>query len=159
MKFIDNKFKNNKKQYILQCLMATVALMIILFSVDLFMEAAVVASIGATSFILFTMPHTKRSKPRYIIGGYVVGIVSGILTQLVFISFDNVSHTIIGGIAVGICMFLMVTLNFEHPPAAAMAFSVAIDGYDLKLIVFVFVVLFALRLVVYLNRKWFIDLL
>lgn len=159
MKVFDDKFKSNKRQYILQCLMATVALLIVMTYVNYVVDTVIVASLGATSFILFTMPHTHSSKPRYIIGGYFIASVVGVLCSLLIGLNTFVTPVILGAIAVGLCMFLMVILNFEHPPAAGFALGIVIDGFDVKTILFVYFMCLALILFTYLNKKWFIDLL
>lgn len=159
MSLIDKRFRDNKKQYILQCLIATGALILVLYFVDYFARTSVVASIGATAFILFTMPHTNRSKPRFILGGYLAGILSGITGALMIQLISGMPITLAAGVAVGIAMFIMVVFNVEHPPAAAVAFGVALDGFDLYSYILLYGVVFALYFIVYLNRKWFIDLL
>lgn len=159
MKIIDKRFRDNKKQYILQCLMATGALLLVLYFVDYFARTAVVASIGATAFILFTMPHTSRSKPRFILGGYFAGIISGIIGVLMIELIPGMPITLAAGVAVGMAMFIMVVFNVEHPPAAAVAFGVALEGFDLYAYLLLYGVVFALYLIVFINRKWFIDLL
>ncbi|MDA3846317.1 MAG: HPP family protein [Vallitaleaceae bacterium] len=158
MRFVDKKFKNNKKQYILQCLLATAALVLILISVDFVLHTAIVASLGATSFIVFTMPHKNRGKARYILGGYMFSVITGGICSIFINLNPNITPGILGAIAVGLCMFLMVVFNAEHPPAAALALGIVIEGFDIKTIIFVFFVSCLLLFVKYLNRRWIIDL-
>ena len=40
---------------------------------------AVIIALGLSTFIAFTMPKAEVSKPRIMIGGYIVGIVAGCL--------------------------------------------------------------------------------
>lgn len=76
-KFIDEKFLLNKWKYISQCLIVTFFFWIILLMLDFVIKIAIVASLGATCFIIFTIPHKNASKTQYIIGGYSVGVVGG----------------------------------------------------------------------------------
>lgn len=159
MKLLDSKFKNNKKQYIFQCLMATLSLLIIFGVIDYVLHTVVVASLGATSFIIFTLPHRNSSRVRYILGGYVLGSIAGGICALLVSAQVLLSPMLVGALAVGLSMFLMVIFNMEHPPASAFALGIAIEGFDLKTVFFVFVVTIVLLVIKYLNRKWFIDLI
>ncbi len=159
MKLFDPKFRGNKKQYISQCLLATVALMIIMAYVEFVVDTVTVASLGATSFILFTMPHTHRSKPRYILGGYGIGSIVGVLCSLIIGLNTFVTPVVLGALAVGLCMFLMVILNFEHPPAAGFALGIVIEGFDLKTVLFVYFVCISLIIFTHFSKKWFVNLL
>lgn len=159
MKLLDSKFKNNKKQYVLQCLMATVSLLIIFGTIDYVLHTVIVASLGATSFIVFTLPHKNSSRARYILGGYVLGTVAGSICALLVSLHILLTPMLVGALAVGLSMFLMVIFNMEHPPASAFALGIAIEGFDLRTVFFVFLVTFTLLLIKYLNRKWFIDLI
>jgi len=159
IKLVDDKFKGNKKQYILQCLIATFCFLLILLYVDFLLQTAVVASLGATTFIIFTMPHKNRGKARYIIGGYAFGAISGGLCSLLMNIVTFSTPAILGAISVGLCMFLMVVFNAEHPPAAALALGIVIEGFDIRTIIFVFFVSLLLLFLKYLNRRWIIDLL
>jgi CBS-domain-containing membrane protein len=41
--------------------------------------------LGLSTFIAFTMPKVEVSKPRIMIGGYIVGIVVGCLCHYLFL--------------------------------------------------------------------------
>ena len=159
MKFLDVKVKKLWLRYLLQCLGATLVFILVLLSVDFVLNSGVVASIGATLFIIFTMPHTNRSKPRYILGGYTAGAVSGVSIFLLLSAFGVTNHVLIGSIAVGVCMLLMVITNTEHPPAAAFAYGVGSAGLIYKEILFVYIVTILLLIFKRIAKKWLIDLL
>lgn len=159
MKLIDPKLKNHIGHYVLQCLIATGALVIVLFYVDIFFRATVVASIGATSFIIFTMPHKNRGKAKFIIGGYTVGIVCGVLCNQIVGIVGEGNLSILGAVAVGLAMFLMVITNTEHPPAAAIALGITVEGYTGSMLVFIYMVTLFLLLIKWLLRRWLMDLL
>lgn len=158
-KIIDDKFKENKSKYVIQCIIATLALIFVLVYVDLVFQAAVVTSLGATSFIIFTMPHKNRAKARYIIGGYTIGISIGFIFTLLVEKHILLTTPMLGAMAVGICMFIMVITNTEHPPAAGLALAIVIEGFDLKTVSFVYLVSILLIVIKHYTKQWLIDLL
>ncbi|MGB2877910.1 MAG: HPP family protein, partial [Dehalococcoidales bacterium] len=62
--------------YIYQSLLATIVIFIILLLLNL-EHVVVIASIGATAFIVFTMPRNVTAAPRRVIGGHIVGFICG----------------------------------------------------------------------------------
>jgi len=135
MKVFDEKFKGNKVGYILQCVLATLSVFIVLLILDAVSNAAIIAALGASSFIVFTMPQADRSRPRFLIGGYLVGIAAGclchylslvpLLRQLPII--QESSYVVFGAISVGLAIFVMVITNTEHPPAASLALGLVLN--------------------------------
>jgi CBS-domain-containing membrane protein len=77
MRLLDEKFGTNKTRYILQCLLAVLAVFLVLLILDAKKNSIVIAALGASSFIVFTMPHRRSCRARFLIGGYVVGVISG----------------------------------------------------------------------------------
>ena len=78
-----------------------------------------VASMGASSFLLFVVPHSPMVQPWPMIGGHLVSAIVAIL----------VSHTIqdpvIGcACTVAASLFAMQVCNCLHPPGAATALAV-----------------------------------
>ena len=132
---VDPKFKSNPGRYIGQSVMVMVVLFAILRLLDAGDNAAVIGALGATTFIAFTMPHAHRSRARYILGGYAVGILVGVFCNYLEIwshalqhpFFEDSSQEVFGAMAVGISIFLMVILNLEHPPAAGVALGLALN--------------------------------
>lgn len=158
-KFIDENFLLNKWKYISQCLIVTFFFWVILLLLDIVVKMAIVASLGATCFIIFTIPHKNASKTSYIIGGYSVGVVVGGICSLGLYFTHNVPLGLWGAIAIGLSMFLMVIFNFEHPPATAFALGLVTEGYDARTIIIVFMISTILLLVRKLLRHWLIDLI
>ena len=78
MYLFDKKLKKYFLNYLFQSIMATLTLIIILYFENMFTNAAIVASMGATTFIIFAMLKYTTIQPRRIIGGYVMGIIVGI---------------------------------------------------------------------------------
>lgn len=158
-KFIDEEFLLNKWKYISQCLIVTLFFGIVLLFLDFVVKIAIVASLGATCFIIFTIPHKNASKTSYIVGGYSVGAVVGGICTLGAHLVQSVPLGLWGAIAIGLSMFLMVILNFEHPPATAFALGLVTEGFDLRTITIVFMISFLLLLFRKVFRRWLIDLI
>ena len=73
MHIIDKSLVRTPRNYIIQSLLATVAVAIILYFVNIFTEAAIVAALGASIFIVFAMPRSVTAQSRRLIGGHIVG--------------------------------------------------------------------------------------
>ena len=127
----------NIKRYAIQCSLATVVVLILLFVLDAVTQTVLIAAFGASTFIAFAVPRSLHSSPRYLIGGYVVGmfagtVMSSLLTALGFtdIVFGHWVMILFGALATGIAMFLMVITRTEHPPAAALALGLVLNEWD-----------------------------
>ncbi|MBU0650940.1 HPP family protein [bacterium] len=147
MHFFDEKFEKHKLNYVLQCFFAAVSILIVLLILDLVHNAVVIASLGASFFIVFTMPHSRFSGPRCLVGGYIVGILSAFICYNIF-SFvmrlnlpvpDWILNDIFLAVTVGLAIFLMVITNTEHPPAASVALGVFYTCCNFKAILVVFI--------------------
>jgi CBS-domain-containing membrane protein len=135
MRIFDEKFRNDKGHYVLQCVLATVSVLAVLAVLDRLTNAAVIAALGASCFIAFTMPESDTSGPRYMVGGYVVGIAAGtlghwlaalpLLNQLTVV--QRAPHVVFGSISVGLAIFVMVITDTEHPPAASLALGIVLN--------------------------------
>ncbi|OVE79839.1 HPP family protein, partial [bacterium I07] len=90
-------------------------------------NACIVASIGATAFIIFALPKGITAKPRCVIGVPSVGLICGTLFGLIPHS-DPALSILISSLAFGMTMFLIVVLDLEHPPACGTALGIAIVG-------------------------------
>lgn len=114
------------RNYIGQSVLATVAL----FAVFLVLKgewAVILSSIGATAFIVFGMPENIMAKARNVIGGHTVGFLCGLAGALYPPADPPVSYIVLS-VAVGLCMFVMVVTDTEHPPAAGTALGIAMKG-------------------------------
>jgi CBS-domain-containing membrane protein len=135
MKLFDEKFMKNKVRFGLQCSLATLSVFIVLLLIDAMSNAVVIAVFGASAFIAFTMPEAGVSRPRYLIGGYLVGITAGslcryllsvpLLESLPF--FKGFPYVAYGSLAVGVATFGMVITDTEHPPAAGLALGLVLN--------------------------------
>lgn len=164
--FYDKKFSGNKKKYIFQCFAATLIVYFVLTSLSLISSDLVIASIASTSFLVFSAPHSERSKMRYIIGGYTVGFAIGVicyylmqisidLLPMLQLNFDEVW----GAIAIGLSIFVMVVIDVEHPPASAACLAMVINHWNIWTILVTMVAVFILILSRYLLRPYLIQLI
>jgi CBS-domain-containing membrane protein len=124
------EFSKYWKNYVFQCLLATFVVFVVLLALSL-KNAVIIASIGATAFIIFAMPSMLTAKPRNVIGGHITGLIIGSLCSL--IPHSTVFYAALSySLAVGLAIFIMVVIDTEHPPAAATALGFAISGFSLK---------------------------
>jgi len=152
MALLDSKFMHNKLRYALQCLLAAASVLVILVILDALPNAAVVAALGASSFIAFTMPDAQVSRPRFLIGGYVVGIAAGTvcfwLSQVAWPGslrpLQQHAYVAFGAMAVGLAIFVMVITNTEHPPAASLALGLVLAEWRLVTVAVVLIGIVAL---------------
>lgn len=136
-RILDPKFWRYTWSYIFQCFLATATVVAVLLILDYTRQAAIVASIGASAFIVFTSPSSQPARFRSLIGGYTVGMIAGIACTFLGRSIDPLapcgwmgSPIVMGGVAVGLSIFLMVLTDTEHPPAAAIALALVINRWN-----------------------------
>jgi len=122
---IKSKFKKLWKYYILQSLLATAVLFILVLVLGRY-KLVTISAMGATAFIVFTMPKAVSAKTKNVIGGHLVGLASGAIFY-----FTTLPYFLEYPLAVGLAILLMVTLDVEHPPAAGTALAVVINEVSL----------------------------
>ncbi len=161
MYLFDKKFSQNKLRYLLQCLLATISAMLVLTVLNSMANKVVIASLGASCFIAFCVPHKKASSSRFLIGGYIVGIAVGTLCYWLESASLLQSHSdvIFGGLAIGLAMFLMVITNTEHPPAASLALGFVLGEWQPLTVVVAMVEIVMLCILKKLLKPRLIDLL
>ena len=76
-RLIDRKFRRYWRNYLFQCGLSTLALLIIFLVVDVVLQAAIVVAIASSAFIVFVIPHSTASSPQRVIGGHVVAVIVG----------------------------------------------------------------------------------
>lgn len=150
------EFRRYWKNYVSQCLLATCVVFIVLLALSL-RNAVIIASIGATAFIIFAMPGMVTANPRNVIGGHTTGLIIGSLCFL--IPHSTVFYTALScSLAVGLAIFIMVVIDTEHPPAAATALGFAMSGFSLKTAMALVLSIVVLSLVHYFFRPLLKDL-
>jgi len=163
---IDKTFLQSPKSYILQSLLAVLAVAIILYFVEVLAHAAIVAALGASTFIVFAMPRTIAAEPRRLIGGHITGLVCGIICYYAFFASpladtfesNELIHWIPAALAVGLSIFLMTVFNFEHPPAAGTALGIVTHEWTYETIIFIVAFSVSLAIVKWLLRKYLKNL-
>jgi CBS-domain-containing membrane protein len=163
---LDQKFKQYPLKYVIQCLVASLTIMLTLSFLNLFHQTTMIASLGATTFIVFAMPSAHSAKARGLIGGYLIGILIGVVFDRLFSllagsSIIAVTHTwysVFGALAVGATIFLMVVTNTEHPPAVGVALSLVIQPWEVKTLVFLVSASLLLAAARRILGSWLIDL-
>ena len=149
---IIDKFKKLWIYYILQSLLAALALFIIVLVLGKD-KMVVISAMGATSFIAFAMPKTVSAKTRNILGGHLVGLASGAIFY-----FTSLPYFVEYPCAVGLAIFLMVVLDVEHPPAAGTALAVVINEVSPPVFVAIMTSALVLSQCRYYLRRYLKDL-
>ena len=166
MEIIDKAFTRAPRRYIVQSLLATVTLAIILYFVEVLTHAAIVAALGASTFIVFAMPNTISAQPRRLIGGHIIGLLSGILCYFGLLTgplgeLSKNSEVILwvaAATAVGLSIFLMTITNTEHPPASGTALVIVVHAWSYPVVVFIVLAAIALAIVRRLLRGYLRNL-
>jgi len=166
MAIFDKSFTTAPKRYLVQSLLATVVLAIILYFVEVLTHAAIVGALGASTFIVFAMPHSITAQPRRLIGGHIIGLLCGILCHFACLTgplgeLSKNSEVILwvaAAVAVGLSIFLMTITNTEHPPAAGTALGIVAHAWSYKVIIFVVLAAISLAIVRRLLRGYLRNL-
>ena len=166
MRIIDSSFIKRPRSYIVQSLLAVLAVAVILYFVEVLTHAAIIAALGSSAFIVFAMPHTITAQPRRLIGGHIVGIICGAISYFLFLNGPvgemAANWQFIGWVAyamaVGLSIFLMTITNTEHPPAAGTALGIVAHEWSHEVVIFVLLSAISLAIMRRLLRRHLIDL-
>ena len=138
MRLFDRKFKKFWRLYVAQSLLAMLTILAIVLTLNSVEQTALIASLGASVFYAYCIPHSLACRPRYMLGGYVIGTIIGcslsLLADLIVTTMGGdyqTIHIIFGAIATGLTIFLMVTTDTEHPPAIALSLGYVLNEWDL----------------------------
>ncbi|KPL19589.1 MAG: hypothetical protein AMJ92_02200 [candidate division Zixibacteria bacterium SM23_81] len=144
------------KNYFFQSLFAGLSVFVLLVVLHM-RNIVVVASIGSTAFIIFTMPREITAKAINVIGGHMVGFACGALCALIPNSYyfpPALSYSV----AVGLSIFIMVVTDSEHPPAAGTALGVAISGFSWQVFISLVISVVTLSLIHHFFKAHLKDL-
>ena len=166
IRIIDERFLKVPKNYIIQSLLAAVAMALILHFVGFLTRGAIVAALGSSTFVIFAMPNYITAQPRRLIGGHIVGLLSGFVCYnalltgpLAEIHIGSESILwIAGALSVGLSIFLMAITQTEHAPAAGTALGIVAHEWTYLTIIFVLVFTVSLAIVKRLLRRYLVDL-
>jgi CBS domain-containing membrane protein len=78
---------------------------------------------GASAMLLFAAPHSPMAQPWNLVGGHLFSAIAG----LICLSFVN-DPLLAAGASVAVAIFLMHYLNCLHPPGAATALMIVLNG-------------------------------
>ena len=163
MHILNKKLKKAWRGYVLQSLLAALALVVILYFLDILTHAAIVAALGASAFIIFAMPKSVLARPRNVIGGHIMGLIAGALCYFALLYpplrvSGRLLYICAAALSVGLSILLMVITDTEHPPAATTALGIVAYGWSLWTAIFVLLFAVALSLVRFLLRPWLREL-
>lgn len=158
------KARRVTRAHVVQSLIAGAYIFLVFLAMHTVQSHLAVASLGASTFIAFSFPQAQSSRPRFLIGGYCVGAVSGVVFGFFTRWLESVTPpevpAYIFGCALGVCaaMFLMTILNFEHPPSAALTVAVAMSERPVLLGIAALGCICVLCALKQLLRKWLVNL-
>ncbi len=159
----DSKLRRKPGHYLIQSAVAGFMTMMFLSFLRLVTYHGIVAALGATTFMIFTMPHRVSTRPRYVIGGYVMAAITGILVNFAFKLPEPqgqiLATFIVGAITVGITSLLMVSTNTEHPPAAGFSLALILQPWDFRTLLYVLAWVCLLSIAKHALRRYLVDLL
>lgn len=163
---IDRHFRRDDvKRYTLQCGLAGVVVLLLLLVLDAVTQTVLIAALGASAFIAFAVPRSLHSGPRHLIGGYLVGMLSGATMSwlsTMFAGSGNAEHAVViifGALAISLAMFIMVVTRTEHPPAAALALGLVLNHWDPLTLLVVLIGVIALSITKRLVLPMLLDLI
>jgi len=153
---IDPKFPKYWKQYLIQSSMAAGTVFII--TILLADNPVIIASIGATAFIIFAMPNNITSEPKRIIGGHLLGFFIGSCFAVFPFMHILFFKAMWFSLSVGITILFMVVLDVEHPPAAGTALGMTLMSYSSTSVTTILISVFILAIVSHLFKPFLKDL-
>jgi CBS-domain-containing membrane protein len=137
IRLFDAGFRRDPARFIIQPALAVMIIMLLMSFHNLLSSVALLAALGASTFVALTMPHAAMSAPRKLIGGYACGaavgagcyflLASGWLERLG--ADPALARVVLAGLGVGLAIFLMVILDMEHAPAASIALGLVLDAW------------------------------
>ena len=163
----DKNLKPKMKNYLFQCGLAILSLIVILMVQNALFSEAIVVSVASAAFTIFVFPDSIASTPRRVIGGQMVAILAGTLFfgVLSIPALESAAETInlvtsvAAALAVGLSILIMVATNTEHPPAAGVALGIVIDPWQWSAIAFVLIGALALSVIRVILKPRMINLL
>lgn len=162
----DPKFAGNRVRYMAQCCFVAAAMLLVLLMLDAVYQTVLIAALGASSVVAFAAPSMRVSRPRCLIGGYLVGVLVGCTFSSLLLALgllaapdERTVRIFFGAAAVGVTMFIMVTTNTEHPPGAAVALGFVLNDWDGSTVLIVMAGIVAISVIKELVRDMLMDLL
>ncbi|HAE86685.1 TPA: HPP family protein [Candidatus Marinimicrobia bacterium] len=126
--YLSRSLRTYWKYYLMQTLLSVSVLFIILLLLTS-RDMVVIASIGATSFIIYAMPHAKSAMAKAVLPSYVAGLVFGSVFALIPVH-NVILLALVYSMSVGCTIFFMLVTDAKHPPAASVTLGVALTGFQ-----------------------------
>ena len=166
IEILDRKLAKEPLHFVLQPLLGGIAVLMILAFRGMLEYPVFAASLGASAFVAYTTPLADTSRPRNMIGGYVIGVICGSLCFVLAHSEAAIrllrspqnAEVIMGSLAVALAIFLMVATDTEHAPATGIALGFCLDTWDYGNVLFILGGIVVMSLVKRLLRPLLRDL-
>ena len=113
-------------------------LLVSVIFLDFASDSLLMASLGATSVLLYGVPSSPLAQPRNVLFGNLIASVIGVSMRYAFDGHPNLNW-IATALAVSITIFLMDVTNTMHPPAGATAMLPIIGTQAMKDLGFLFI--------------------
>jgi CBS-domain-containing membrane protein len=117
---LSKKLKERWFNYLWQSAAAGLITFIVLYIFLELIQLIILAGVGSTFFTIFALPGNRTASDRNIIGSYIICVTVGLFC------IYTISHSIGGGLAVGLSTLFMVITDTEHPPAAGVALGLSL---------------------------------
>ena len=140
-------------------LAAFIALFIVTYTsmqlADMASTAVLLASMGASSVLLFGLPNSPLAKPWSFVGGHLISGTVGLLCSHLFTDL-----ALMAAVSIGCVLFVMYLFECMHPPGGATALVPVIAsadtvlGYDFLLYPVALNVFVMLAVALLLQRFW-----
>ena len=153
---IDSNFPQQWKAYIVQSSYA--ALSVYIITLILSENPVVIASIGATAFIIFALPNNNSAEPKRIIEEHFLGFFKGSCFAVFPFMHIIIFKAIWFALSIGFTIFLMVILDFEHPPAAGTELGMTLVGYSLSAAIGIIISVLLFTIIGYISKPYVEDL-
>ena len=161
MFFWDHRIKKDWHKYLKQSFLAAILVLPLFFVLNIEKHSAIISTLGASIFIVFTVPHYSSSHPRRILGGYFFGSLIGITAYYSIALLYPLPYSppfYFAPIATGIIILLMAVTSTEHPPAAGLAIGLIYNQWDLETLLTIWGSVIFLSLVRHFLEPWLINL-
>ncbi len=157
-----NEFRSYWKYFVFQSLLASFSIFLIVLVLGQYDKSEIImASLGATAFVVFALPEKITAHPRNVIGGHAIGVICGkagfLLLEMVP-GAGTIEQAAGFGLAVGLAIFIMVVIDMEHPPAAGTAFGIVTTGATIPVVFGVLFFAIALSAIRWVLRNKLRDL-
>ncbi|MDR2932168.1 MAG: HPP family protein [Oscillospiraceae bacterium] len=154
----NKKTRGHRLRILLQSLAAGCFILIVFMVSDLLGCGAVAASVGASTMIVFAYPNAESSRCRYLIGGYATACAAGFLcNRALYVTPIEIlplpPYILISALAVFLTVLLMVILDFQHPPAAALTIIITLSDKPVTALVQALVCILLLSGIKFVLRK------